>query len=619
MSSFTTVLVGKPNSGKTSIFNALTGARQKVANYPGVTVEKKQGHLKSKKHGSIEVIDLPGIYNLTPQTEDEQITCNVLAHRVPGIARPDMIILVADATSPTVSIRQAIELKQFNIPMVMVMNMSDLSVSQGYNYDTKTLSTLLDLPVIEASAIKTLGIAELKAHLDERLGTHTKEPDTAQKAPETDYREICIKARQILDQVTIKRGTSSATTRKIDAVLLHPFLGFVFLFALLFVLFQSVFSLSEAPMGWIDSTFIALQELVVTHIPQGALQSLLADGIIAGVGSVIIFLPQILILFFLIFLLEDSGYMARAVLILDRYMHAIGLSGKSFIPILSGFACAIPAIMATRTIRNRHSRLFTIFTIPLTSCSARLPVYTLIIAAFVPNQEILGLFNLQGLVLFGLYSLGIITALVIVFLGKMFLKLGQEESLMIELPSYKLPIFKNIILGLYERGRIFVVNAGTIIFALMVILWFLSSYPVPAEDYQEPPIKYSFAGRIGTTLEPVFEPIGFNWQTTIALIPGFAAREVVVGALATTYALSDVDEDNPTSLIQKLQEHWTLPTALSFLIWYVFAPQCFATLGVIRREVGSGRMTLAVFICYLLLAYAASLFTYWITGTVLGV
>jgi len=404
---------------------------------------------------------------------------------------------------------------------------------------------------------------------------------------------------------------------RIDAIVLHPVLGYLILAAVLFLIFQAVFSWSKWPMDQIKSAVDGLGIGVQAIMSPGVLRSLLVDGVLSGVGSVLVFLPQILILFLFILALEDSGYLPRAAFLLDRVMGSVGLSGRAFIPLLSSFACAIPGIMATRTIQNPRDRLATIMIAPLMTCSARLPVYALIIGAFIPARDI-GVFNLQGLVLFGLYLAGIVSAMAVAYVLKRTMGKGRYQPLMLELPNYHWPHLRNLALGLWECAKIFVTRVGTIILALMILLWFLSSFPAPPAGAIGPAIQYSFAGHVGQVLQTVFAPIGFNWQIAIALIPGLAAREVAVGALGTVYALSATGDQLATTLTPMIAATWTLPTALSLLAWYVFAPQCISTLSIVKRETNSWKPALAMAAYMFALAYLASFATYQISGALLG-
>jgi ferrous iron transport protein B len=611
-------LVGNPNSGKTALFNALTGSRQKVANYAGVTVERKEGLFTSPAGTRVKVIDLPGTYSLRARSPDEAVTRDVVLGRMEGEAVPDAIVFVADATNLRQNLRLVLELKRLGRPIILALNMMDEAEKQGLAVDAGRLSAELGVPVVPTVAIRKGGIQGLLDQIDrdiqvaEAEGLAPVQDHCGWYEPTShDLRDYHRQVERILAASIAVPGRGHLGTRRLDRVLLHPLGGLIILFAVLFVMFQAVFSWAAAPMEAIDGGLAALNAWITATMPDGALRSLLTDGIIAGVGSVVIFLPQILVLFFFIQLLEDSGYMARAAFLLDRLMGGVGLHGRAFIPLLSSFACAVPGIMAARTIENRTDRIATIMIAPLMTCSARLPVYTLIIAAFVPDRTVLGNWvGLPGLVMFALYASGILAGLILAFVMKRTVLKGAREPLLMELPAYRLPRPRNVALGLYDRGRAFLTRAGTTIFALMVVVWFLASFPAAPHGATEPAIRYSIAGAIGYALEPLLAPIGFNWQIALALVPGMAAREVAVGVLGTIYALSDSGDALQSSLAAVLANSWGLPTALSLLAWYVFAPQCLATLGVVRRELNSRLWPAVMFVFLTSLAYAASFATY---------
>jgi len=615
-------LVGNPNCGKTALFNRLTGARQKVANYAGVTVERKEGHFTSAASGrAYQVVDLPGAYSLNAMTPDEAITRDVLFGKQSDETLPDVIVLVADATNLKLNLRLVLEVLRLHRPAVLALNMMDVARKRGLVIDTARLQSELGIPVIETVAIQSGGGEALVAQLD-RLAAQpllARSSDTDafnsanSEALETTQREV----RRILDAVIRHEGELHATEDRLDAVVLHPVIGYLILAAVLFLIFQAVFSWSEAPMNLIESGVGALGEAVKAGMPEGLLSSLLVDGIIAGAGSVLVFLPQILILFFFILVLEDSGYLPRAAFLLDRLMGSVGLSGRAFIPLLSSFACAIPGIMATRTIQNPRDRLATIMIAPLMTCSARLPVYALVIGAFIPERSV-GIFNLQGLVLFGLYVAGIVSAMAVAYVFKLTMGKGRYQPLMLELPNYHWPNLRNLFIGLWERAKIFVTRVGTIILAMMILIWFLSTFPSAPEGATGPAIQYSFAGQIGQLLQPLVAPIGFNWQIAIALIPGLAAREVAVGALGTVYALSTTEDELATALTPMIAATWSLPTALSLLAWYVFAPQCISTLSTVRRETNSWLPVLAMTVYMFALAYLGSFIIYQAARLLLG-
>lgn len=607
-------LVGPPNSGKTTLFNTLTGGRQKTANYPGVTVERKSGLLKTPIGHTVEVLDLPGSYSLRARSPDEAITRDVVLGRQTQETLPDAVVCVTDATNLGQHLRLLLELQQLGRPLILVLNMMDIAQKRGCQISVDALSQQLGIPVVTTVAMRKSGVRDLLNQIDSLLNrTSTQSEATAidwvEPSPEA-IRAYHREVERLLQSAVVSEGTPERLTRQLDRVLLHPVAGPLILLALLFLMFQAVFSWAAAPMDWIDASVVDLQQWLSTHLQESLLKSLLIDGIIAGVGGVVIFLPQILILFLFILLLEDSGYMTRAAFLMDRLMSAVGLNGRAFIPLLSSFACAIPGIMATRTIAHPLDRLVTILIAPLMTCSARLPVYVLLIAAFVPATTVWGGIGLQGLVMFGLYATGIVGALVVAGVLRLTLLRGGRQPLLMELPSYKWPNATNVLLGLWDRARIFMRRIGTIILSLMVVLWFLSTFPAPPAGATEPAIYYSFAGMIGRTLEPLLEPIGFNWQIAIALVPGLAAREVAVAALGTVYALSGDEGAVSDALTTTLAHSWTLATALSLLAWYVFAPQCLATLAAVRRETNSWRWAAFMFTYLMILAYVAAFITY---------
>ena len=603
-------LLGNPNCGKTALFNLLTGSRQKVANYAGVTVECKEGLFETPNGQRIRVLDLPGAYSLNALSLDETITRDVVLGANTDEGRPDLLICVTDATNLRLNLRLVVEAKRLGLPTVLALNMTDVAKHRGVQIDVAALERELGMPVVQTVAVRRSGADELisaiQSHMSERPTevSEWKAPDVADVA--TTQREV----RRILAVAVREPPNELRMDDALDRAVLHPFWGYVILTATLFLMFQAVFSWAQWPMEAIKSFIAATGEVLKTWLPEGILQSLLVDGVIAGAGSVLVFLPQILILFLFILALEDSGYLPRAAFMLDRLMGTVGLSGRSFIPLLSSFACAIPGIMATRNIANWRDRLTTIMIAPLTTCSARLPVYALIIGAFIPQKTVLGFLNLQGVVLFVLYVAGIVSAMAVAWVMKLAAGRKMLHPLMMELPSYRWPNLRNLVMGLVERAKIFLARVGTIILSLTILLWFLSSFPAPPAGATGPAIQYSLAGIIGRGLETVLAPIGFNWQISIALIPGLAAREVAVGALGTVYALSATGEDVAAQLTPMIAQSWSLATAFSLLAWYVFAPQCISTLSIVRRETNSMRYPLIMAGYLFQLAYAASFVTY---------
>ncbi|HEX3885868.1 MAG TPA: ferrous iron transporter B [Phenylobacterium sp.] len=603
-------LVGNPNSGKTALFNALTGSRQKVANYAGVTVERKEGRLQTASGRTLSVLDLPGTYSLRARSPDEIVTRDAVLGRLAGESTPDVLVCVADATNLRLVLRLILELKAVGRPMVLALNMYDIAQRQGLRIDLDGLAREIGCPIVTTVATRKRGIDDLVAQVEGLIaagglnaGNHWREPDAGQ------IRDAHREAQRILKANVRAPERPDTFTGKVDSVLLHPVAGLLILLTLLFVMFQAVFTWSKAAGDLMTAGFTATGAFTAEHLPPGLLTSFLTDGLISGVGSVIVFLPQILVLFFFIILLEDFGYMARAAFLMDRIMGGAGLHGRAFIPLLSSFACAIPGIMATRVIDNKRDRLTTIMVAPLMTCSARIPVYTLIISAFIPNRSVAGVLNLPGLVMFGLYAAGILSALGVSFITRRLFWRGAVEPFLMELPAYKAPDPLNVLRSLYIRGKIFLTRAGTIIFPMMILVWFLSSFPGAPAGATDPAINYSLAGRIGHVLQPLLQPIGFNWQMTVALIPGFAAREVAVAALGTVYALGNSDA-HPGALATTLQHHWSIATGLAFLAWYVFAPQCASTIGVVKRETNSWLWPAVMLVYMTALAYLAALIVY---------
>ena len=606
------VLVGTPNSGKTSLFNALTGSRQKVANYPGVTVERKQGFFVTPRGRQVSLIDLPGTYSLRGRSPDEEITRDVVLGRAKGETLPELVLCVADATNLRLAIRLVLEMKHTGRPMVLALNMFDIAKRRGVTVNVPALSAALGIPVVTSIAVRKGGTDEL-LQLTDLIAA-----GPAQIAHKNDWRPHSVaelratqrEADRIIKETVSLPARPDTWTARVDSVVLHPVFGLVILAAILFVMFQAVFAWAQPVMELIAGGFEALGQWVQATLPAGLLQSFIQNGVISGVGSVLVFLPQIIIIFLFILLLEDFGYMARAAFLMDRIMGGAGLHGRAFIPLLSSFACAIPGIMATRVIDNRRDRLTTILIAPLMTCSARIPVYTLIIAAFIPAKQVWGWINLQGLVMFGLYVIGIASAMAVSALIKFFMWRDDAPApFMLELPDYKLPRLKSIAIGIYTRAMMFLQRAGTTIFSMMVLIWFLASFPQAPVGATDPAIDYSLAAMIGRFIEPVLAPLGFNWQIAVALIPGMAAREVAVAALGTVYSIEggkEAAEQIGTMLASK----WSLATALSFLAWFIFAPQCASTLAVIKRETGGWRWMWITFFYMLALAYVASLITY---------
>ena len=611
-------LVGNPNCGKTALFNLLTGARQKVANYAGVTVERKEGRLTTPAGKLLRVLDLPGAYSLYPRSPDERVTCDVLLGRAAGEKRPDLVVCVVDATNLRRNLRLALAVKRLGLPCVVALNMTDLAEKRGIKIVAGALAAELGMPVVSTVAVQSSGAEPLLALLDDqdlwrsitlRMPAH----GLAESAPPSDFHSNesdHVVVRRILQRLGLDEFVPHTPSDRIDRVVLHPVIGPILLALILFLIFQAVFAWAEAPMALIGTATAGLSAAVGAALPDIWLRSLIVDGVIAGAGGVLVFLPQIMILFFFILVLEESGYLPRAAFLLDRLMGGVGLSGRSFIPLLSCFACAIPGIMAARAIANPRDRLVTIMIAPLMTCSARLPVYALLIGAFIPKREVWGTLELQGLVLLALYFAGVVGALAVAFVLKRFTAAGRQvRPLMMELPSYHLPTLRNIAIGIWQRVMIFMKRVGGIILTLTILLWFLATFPSPPAGASGSAIEYSLAGWLGHALAVVLEPIGFNWQISIALVPGLAAREVAVSALGTVYALSATG-DTAQALAPLIAQTWSLATALSLLAWYVFAPQCLATLATVKRETGGWTMPLIMAGYLFALAYAASFLTY---------
>ena len=612
-------LLGNPNCGKTALFNLLTGSRQKVANYSGVTVERKEGRLSLDSGKNIRILDLPGAYSLYPRSLDEKVTCNVLLGRAEGEKRPDLVVCILSAMNLRRNLRLVLAAKRLGLPCVVVLNMLDIAKRQGLEINTDALSKELGLPVLTSIGIQADGADGIKSFFNQldwkdlsALRTGTSDATLENAASHIAHSESDnIQVQRILKSLGLDQIIPDRFSDRLDSVLLHPIIGPIILAALLFFIFQAVFSWATVPMDLIKTTIEYFGGLLGEVLPNNWLRSLLINGVLAGLGGVVIFLPQILILFFFILLLEESGYLPRAAFLLDRVMGSVGLSGRSFIPLLSSFACAIPGIMATRSISNSRDRLVTILIAPMMTCSARLPVYALLISAFIPNQKLWMGIDLQGLVLFLLYLAGIFGAMGVAWILKRFTsEQFRMNALMMELPSYHMPRLGNLAISLWQRVEIFLRRVGGIILIMTVALWVLSSFPTPPDWATGSPIQYSIAGMLGQALSHVFSPIGFNWQISIALVPGMAAREVVVSSLATVYALSSSSADAADALIPLISTSWSLATALSLLAWFVFAPQCLSTIAAVKRETGGWKIP-AIMLSYLFgLAYLASFITY---------
>ncbi len=607
-------LVGSPNCGKTSLFNQLTGTKQKVGNYAGVTVERKEGFFSLPNGQKVRILDLPGTYSLKSGSPDEEVTRSVCMQEVSDEAHQDAFLLIADATNLKLNLKLVLEVIALDRPMLLVLNMMDEARRRGIHINVERLSKSLGIPVVETIATRRAGIENLITALEH---AQYQKPSHELTALDLSNKHYGQQIDDILADTVTFVNSEDKRTDFLDSIFLHPVLGLVSLALMMFIVFQAVFAWAEPLIGGIEDIFAWLGEKVGGILGDGLLSSLVVDGIIAGAGGVVVFLPQILILFFFILVLEESGYLPRAAFLLDKLMFKAGLSGRSFIPLLSSFACAVPGVMAARTISDPRDRLTTIMVAPLMTCSARLPVYTLLVGAFIPSQSI-GIFNLQGLVLFALYMGGIVSALGVAFVMKLMRRDKSEHLLMMELPSYRLPHIKSVMIGVLERGKIFLKKVGTIIFALTVLLWVLCTFPQAPDNATLPAIEYSFAGMLGKWLQPIFEPIGFNWQIVIALIPAMAAREVVVAALGTVYAMSAMDNEDMmieslSGVITQGEFAWSLATGLSLLVWFIYAPHCLSTLATVKRETGSWKLTGIMTFYLFALAYVMAFLTYHIT------
>lgn len=645
-------LVGNPNSGKTSIFNHLTGLNQKVGNYPGITVDKKYGNLSGQK--GIEILDLPGTYSIYPKSKDEEVVRDILSNKL-NPDHPDLVLVIVDITNLERNLLLYSQIHDMGLPVMIVLNMMDLAKKKGLTVDHEKLNELfgatktLTVNAREKEEVKSISNAVIEfedikikevfnpiiAGEFEEKSTEIKVEQLEEEWAEKRYKKI----RQMLGFCFTKNISEESKTRKFDKILTHPIFGYAFFLGVLFLIFQAIYAWSEWPMDLIDSVFINLSQLTKETLPSGVLTNLIAEGLIPGLGGVLIFIPQIALLFCFIFFMEESGYMARVVFILDRLMRPFGLNGRSVVPLISSVACAIPAIMATRTIDNWKERLITIMVTPLMSCSARLPVYTLLIALVVPDQTI-GIFNLKGMVLMGLYLIGLIAALGAALVFKLIIKSNQMSFLVMELPSYKMPRWNNLVYTIFEKLKVFIWEAGKVIVAISVVLWVLASYgppgridaatgqiSVPTESYQladyeneiaSVSLSNSYIGILGHAIEPAIRPLGYNWQIGIALITSFAAREVFVGSMATIYSVGQDFEDD-SSLLERMKNErnpttgtkvYTFASGLSLMIFYAFAMQCMSTLAIVFRETKSWKWPLIQLTYMSVLAYFSALITF---------
>ena len=598
-------LVGNPNAGKSALFNALTGARQKIANYPGVTVERKAGRLQLASGAAIELTDLPGSYGLNATSPDEEVTRKVILGEFPGEFPPQVLVVVLDASNLEQHLVFAQEVIALGRPCVVALNMLDLAERDGLVIDPLALEQALGVPVVPTVAVRRKGLEALAVAIEAAAAR-----EVTHHRPHTTVTERRLTAHAIAEAAIVSESSRHRLHARLDGLLLHPWLGPLILFALLFVVFQAVFAgaqpFADLLQGGVDWLAARARDL----LPPGILRDFVTDGVLAGVGSVVVFLPQIVILFFFILALEASGYMARAAFLMDRLMARIGLSGRSFIPLLSSFACAVPGIMATRSITDPKDRLTTILIAPLMTCSARLPVYAVIIAAFIPARQIGPGIGLQGLVMFALYASGIVAAMLAALMLRRTVTQGSASGFIMELPKYQLPRVGDLAIGLLQRSWIFLRRAGTIILTVSVVLWLLLNFPRAGEGQNQ--VDASLAGKVANGLAVVVEPIGFNRDIALALIPAMAAREVAVSSLATSYAVAASDENEQTvRLGAQLKTHWSLATALAFLAWFVFAPQCMSTIAVTRRETNGWKWPAFMLTYLFALAYLFAGLTYW--------
>jgi ferrous iron transport protein B len=640
-------LIGNPNTGKSSLFNHLTGLRQHVGNYPGITLDKKWGESTLSAGVSAQILDLPGGYSVFPRSKDEQVVIDILSNRAhPDY--PEIVVVVADATNLDRNLLLYTQVHDLGIPVVLALTMDDLNRSNGLQIDKQLLSKRLGgTPVVTVNARNGEGVERLKSvlsQLTEQVRTITFSPthpviikdDLEAQRTDAELRYTAI--RQLL--IGVNRVAAQAkknTSHKLDALLMHRIWGYVIFLGVLLVIFQFIFRLAAIPMDLIDGWFLELSARALKYLPEGVFTHLIAEGVIPGIGGVLVFVPQIAILFFFLSLLEESGYMARVVFLMDRLVRPFGLNGKSVVPLMSSVACAIPGVMSTRTINSWKDRIVTIMVAPLMSCSARIPVYTLLIALVIPDRRIGGIVDLQGLVLLGLYTLGVVSALAVAWVMKRFVKTGEPSFLILEMPSYKRPRWREVGINLLEKVRVFAWDAGRVIVAISILLWALASYG-PSQRMQQAEqvvlanttgedvehqlaaarLENSYIGILGHVIEPMIKPLGYDWKMGISLITSFAAREVFVGSMATIYSVGE-DFDQDSALIDRLREErwsdtgapvYTVASGLSLMVFYVYAMQCMATFAVVRRETKSWKWPIIQLVYMGVLAYLAALLTY---------
>jgi ferrous iron transport protein B len=656
-------LVGNPNTGKTTIFNALTGLRHSTANYPGVTVEKRAGQMKLSTGEEVSVLDLPGTYSLAPRSLDEEIVRDVLTGVRKDTPPPDLVLVILDANNLERNLYLATQVLELGIPTILILNMWDMAGESGVAVDLEKFAELTGASCVPTVGMRRENIRELKLTIEKELKksptfprpaidrTGAEVPDLL--SPEARYQKIEGILERTMKRVPQKEQTGS---EKLDRVLTHRVWGLVVFIGVMWIIFQSIFSWAKVPMEWISHGIEHVSFLAKAWLPAGALQNLVADGIIAGVGNVIVFLPQIFLLFFFIAFFEDTGYMARAVFVLDRIMKMVGLNGKAFLPLLSSFACTVPGVLATRTIADRKDRLATILVAPLMSCSARLPIYTLLIAAFIPDKTIFNLVSLQGFTLLAMYLLSIGAGLGMAALfRKTFLK-GNRMPFVFELPPYRFPHFKTILATMWDRGKEFIYRAGSIIFLLSIVLWFLVSYPkdpgamakfsadrqataktfsgevlqerleVIEHEEKDQQLRSSYAGSLGHVIEPAIRPLGFNWEIGIGIVASFAARELLISTLAIAHHVQMGGKGMTAGLIDALQKQrsgetgklvYTPLVALSLMVFYVLACQCFSTFAIVKRETGSWGWMIFMITYMTGLAWGSSFLVYQ-SGRLLG-
>lgn len=606
-------LAGSPNAGKSVLFNALTGLTQKVGNYPGVTVERKTGSCKPWNGKTYTFVDLPGTYSLDPISLDEQVAIDVLLGRgaVLGETRPDLVVAVIDAANLERTLGLVLELRETGLPIIVALNMMDLAKRRGLKLNIKKLQTNLGCTVIPLVATRGDGIPALMTEIERQIAKLERHAATW-KIPSPDMIEERFREIDRILAVAVESPTQAdLLTWKIDRVILHPIWGILILSAVLLVMFQSVFTWAKPLADGIDAGIGATAQYFQSILPASWIRDLFTEGIIAGVGSILVFLPQIVILFFFINLLEASGYMTRAAFMLDRMMFSCGLQGRSFVPLLSSFACAIPGVMAARTIRSDRDRLVTILVAPLMTCSARLPVYTLLVSAFVPETKVWGLVDARALTMFGLFAMGVVSAFVVAWIARIAGGKRSQSLFLLEMPSYRMPQWKYIFTSIWLRTKAFLHRAGTIILVSSIAIWILSSFPKPPAGATEPAIDYSIAGRLGHALEPLVAPIGFDWRIATGLIPGMAAREVMVSSLATVFAIEagDNEELQANSLREKIIAAWPPATGFALIAWYIYAPQCMSTIATVKRETGGWKWALVMTAYMFALAWLAA----WVT------